>query len=50
MKILITGIHGFVGYNLVEYLKSENEMYGLDMKLMSNFQCNKLFGFGDYYN
>jgi len=31
MKILITGVHGFVGSNLVEYLKSENEIYGLDI-------------------
>ena len=31
MKILITGIHGFVGSNLVEYLKSENKIYGLDI-------------------
>ena len=31
MKILITGIHGFVGSNLVEYLKSNNEIYGLDI-------------------
>ena len=31
MKVLITGIHGFVGSNLVEYLKSENEIYGLDI-------------------
>jgi len=31
MKILITGIHGFVGSNLVEYLRSENEIYGLDI-------------------
>ena len=31
MKILITGIHGFVGSNLVEYLKRENEIYGLDI-------------------
>lgn len=31
MKILITGIHGFVGSNLVEYLKSQNEIYGLDI-------------------
>lgn len=31
MKILITGVHGFVGSNLVEYLKEENEIYGLDI-------------------
>lgn len=31
MKILITGIHGFVGSNLVECLKAENEIYGLDI-------------------
>ena len=31
MKILITGIHGFVGSNLVEYLKGDNEIYGLDI-------------------
>ena len=31
MKILITGIHGFVGSNLVEYLAKDNEIYGLDI-------------------
>lgn len=31
MKILITGIHGFVGANLVEYLKGTHEIYGLDI-------------------
>lgn len=31
MKILITGIHGFVGSNLIEYLKKDNEIYGLDI-------------------
>lgn len=31
MKILITGVHGFVGSNLVSYLKKENEIYGLDI-------------------
>lgn len=31
MKLLITGIHGFVGSNLVAYLAPKNEIYGLDI-------------------
>ena len=31
MKILITGVHGFVGSNLVDYLKKDNTIYGLDI-------------------
>lgn len=31
MNILITGVHGFVGSNLVEYLSGENTIYGLDI-------------------
>lgn len=31
MKLLITGIHGFVGSNLVAYLALENDIYGLDI-------------------
>ena len=31
MKILITGIHGFVGSNLVESLSREHIIYGLDI-------------------
>jgi len=31
MKILITGVHGFVGSNLVEALKGEHVIYGLDI-------------------
>lgn len=31
MKILITGVHGFVGSNLVAYLSKDNEIYGLDI-------------------
>jgi len=31
MRILITGVHGFVGSNLVAYLASGNEIYGLDI-------------------
>ena len=31
MKILITGVHGFVGSNLVKALKKEHTIYGLDI-------------------
>lgn len=31
MKILITGVHGFVGSNLVKALRVENTIYGLDI-------------------
>ena len=31
MKILITGVHGFVGSNLLEALKGEHTIYGLDI-------------------
>ena len=31
MKILITGVHGFVGSNLVGYLAPRNEIFGLDI-------------------
>lgn len=31
MNILITGVHGFVGSNLVRYLAKENTIYGLDI-------------------
>lgn len=31
MKILITGVHGFVGTNLVTALSKEHEIYGLDI-------------------
>lgn len=31
MKILITGVHGFVGSNLVKALSKDNTIYGLDI-------------------
>lgn len=31
MKILITGVHGFVGTNLVKALSKEHDIFGLDI-------------------
>lgn len=47
MKILITGIHGFVGSNLVGYLKSENEIYGLDIVSPEKAGVVKTFSWDD---
>ena len=47
MNILITGIHGFVGSNLVEYLKSENEIYGLDIVSPEKTGVVKTFSWDD---
>ena len=47
MKLLITGVHGFVGSNLVEYLKSENEIYGLDIVSPEKAGVIKTFSWDD---
>ena len=47
MKILISGIHGFVGSNLVEYLKSGNEIYGLDIVAPEKDGVVKTFSWDD---
>ena len=47
MKILITGIHGFVGSNLVEYLKKDNEIYGLDIVAPEKEGVVKTFSWDD---
>lgn len=47
MKILITGIHGFVGSNLVEYLKKDNEIYGLDIVAPAKDGVVKTFSWED---
>lgn len=47
MKILITGIHGFVGSNLVDYLKSDNEIYGLDIVAPEKDGITKTFSWED---
>lgn len=47
MKILITGVHGFVGSNLVKALSEEHIIYGLD--IMSPIKKGVRFTFGwDY--
>ena len=47
MRILITGIHGFVGSNLVEYLKKDNEIYGLDIVAPEKDGVVKTFSWED---
>ena len=47
MKILITGVHGFVGSNLVEYLKGEHEIYGLDIVSPEKDGIAKTFSWDD---
>ena len=47
MKILITGIHGFVGSNLVNALKDNHEIYGLDIVTPSKDGVVKTFSWKD---
>ena len=47
MKILITGVHGFVGSNLVAYLAPENEIYGLDIVAPEKEGVVKTFSWED---
>lgn len=49
MKILITGIHGFVGSNLVQSLKGENVLYGLDIISPTKDGVEKTFSWKDLY-
>ena len=44
MKILITGIHGFVGTNLVKALSKEHTIYGLDIISPQKDGVVKTFG------
>ena len=44
MKILITGVHGFVGNNLVDVLSKEHTIYGLD--IISPLKDGVKFTFG----
>ncbi len=47
MNILITGIHGFVGTNLVQSLKSNHIIYGLDIVAPSKDGVVKTYGWDE---
>ena len=47
MNILITGIHGFVGSNLVMALKSRHTLYGLDIVATEKDGVIKTFSWED---
>lgn len=47
MKILITGVHGFVGSNLVSYMALQNELYGLDIIAPEKEGVIKTFSWDD---
>ena len=47
MNILITGIHGFVGTNLVDALASEHTIYGLDIVAPEKKGVAKTFSWED---
>ena len=47
MKILITGIHGFVGSNLVNALAPEHTIYGLDIISPEREGVEKTYSWND---
>ena len=47
MNILITGVHGFVGSNLVRALAAENKIYGLDIVSPERVGVIKTFSWED---
>ena len=47
MKVLITGVHGFVGSNLVKYLASTHSIYGLDIISPENPGVEKTFSWDE---
>lgn len=50
MKILITGVHGFVGSNLVKALKDNNTIYGLDIVAPDKDGVKQTFSWEDLDN
>lgn len=47
MKILITGVHGFVGSNLVSYLAHNYTIYGLDIIAPEKESVQKTYSWND---
>lgn len=47
MNILITGVHGFVGSNLVKAFSAENTIYGLDIVAPQKEGVRKTFSWDD---
>lgn len=47
MRILITGVHGFVGTNLVRALSKEHTIYGLDIINPQKDGVEKTFSWDD---
>jgi len=50
MKILLTGLHGFVGTNLTQALKSRHNLYGLDIIAPEKDGVAKTFSWSDLEN
>lgn len=50
MRILITGINGFVGSNLVKSLKTKDEIYGLDIIAPEKLGVRKTYSWDDLSN
>lgn len=50
MNILITGIHGFVGSNLVAFLKAHHTLYGLDIVTPVKEGVERTFSWKDLEN
>lgn len=50
MNLLITGIHGFVGSNLVKALKANHTIYGLDIVAPEKDGVEKTFSWADLEN
>lgn len=47
MNVLITGVHGFVGSNLIKVLGYENTIYGLDIVFPKKERVVKTYSWGD---